>query len=456
MDTEFYARLRALAAEYDMLPSEGLVLCAVSGGIDSMALLHALCALRAHYGFSVAAAHFNHHLRAEASEHDADFVRAHCAHIDLPCYLGEGNVRVEAAARGTGIEETARAMRYAFLEETAAQTKAVRIATAHHADDNLETLLLHLTRGTGLRGLCGIPPRRGTIIRPFLELSRAEIEAYLQRNHIPFAEDETNADTGFSRNRLRHELIPVLRSLNPNLTRATATAMRSLREDEAYLEAQAAALFHCANRAEDGMVLPVDVLCRAPRAVAIRTLQRILEEIEAPPASAVHLRGILAIAAGDNPAAALHLPGGVLVHRVYGDLLLAWDRDHEPLPPLEPLPLARNAVVQAGDWQVSCREVLCPTDAVQTATHCYLRAEGLDALTLRARTVGDFLALPGRRNKTLKKLLIEEKIPRRERERLPVLVCGERVLAVAGLGAARDALASPGVAALELHFIKGN
>ena len=184
-----------------MLPGGGTVLCALSGGRDSMAMLHILSRL-AEEGFRVAAAHFNHRLRS-AADRDEAFVRDWCRERDIPLTCGAGDVRTFAAREGLGIEDAARKLRYAFLETAARDMGADRIATAHHREDNAETVLLHLLRGTGLQGLGGIAPVRGKIVRPLLETSRAEIDEYVQRNSIPYVEDESNQDTHFTRNRLR-------------------------------------------------------------------------------------------------------------------------------------------------------------------------------------------------------------------------------------------------------------
>ena len=210
-------RVLAFCQREELLPRGGLVLAAVSGGADSMCLLTLLSHLAPKAGFTLAAAHYNHGLRGAEADRDEDVVRAWREQEGIPCYFGRGDVAGQATALGKGIEETARAMRYGFLEETAARMGANRIAAAHNAEDQAETLLLHLTRGSGLQGLTGMAPRRGRLIRPLLETSREEIEAYNRANNIPHVEDGTNTDLNYSRNYLRHQVIPLLKRLNPNV-----------------------------------------------------------------------------------------------------------------------------------------------------------------------------------------------------------------------------------------------
>lgn len=452
---EFEAAIRALCSEYAMLPEGKTVLCALSGGMDSMVLLDVLVKLSGNLGFSLCAAHYNHKLRGEESQRDADFVASYCEAQKIPLILGEGNVAWEAEKQGRGIEETARSMRYAFLEDTAKTIGAARILTAHHADDNVETVLLHLVRGTGLRGLTGIPPVRGIIARPLLSTTRQEISDYVQRNKLPFVEDSSNEDPTFARNRLRHQVLPILKELNPNLISSVSGAVRSLREDQVYLEARALEVFREAHRAEDGMVIATNSLARIPKALAVRVIQKMLEEIEAPAPSQVHYTAIIAIAQGADPSASLHLPGGILVQRVYGDLLIAWDWEHEKLPLLDETELNINGVTEIGAWRVDCRERICPEESMPGEQLFYLDKHKVnEPLILRSRQIGDMLALPARRSKTLKKLMIEEKVPRRDREQLPVLVDKAGVIAVAGLGPDRTRLATSGEPAYELSFVQ--
>ena len=232
-------RVWSYARKWNML--DGLVLCAVSGGRDSMVMLHLLSALGAEGSFRIAAAHFNHRLRP-AADRDEAFVRDWCREQGIPLTCGAGDARGFACREGLSVEDAARKLRYAFLESAARDMGADHIATAHHREDNAETVLLHLLRGTGLQGLGGIAPVRGAIVRPLLETSRAEIDAYAARNSVPYVEDESNRDTRFTRNRLRLEVLPLLEEISPGCTVRIAAAAELLREENEHLRREAEAL----------------------------------------------------------------------------------------------------------------------------------------------------------------------------------------------------------------------
>ena len=229
------AEAAAFADQYQMLPQGSTVLCAVSGGKDSMALLSVLQTLAPERNLMIHAAHFNHQLRGEESQRDENFVSKWCADHNIPLTIGSGDVAQAAQEQGKGIEETARAMRYGFLTETAQEVGAEKIATAHNADDNAETVLLHLVRGSGLDGLTGIPPVRGILIRPLLGVPRIDIEVYLAQENIPHVEDSSNQDTKFARNRIRQAILPVMKDLNPAFVSTLSANLVHLREDRELL-----------------------------------------------------------------------------------------------------------------------------------------------------------------------------------------------------------------------------
>lgn len=439
---------RALAQEYAMLPRGGTVLCAVSGGADSMCLLHWLLQGAEAGGYAVAAAHYNHRLRGAESDRDAAFVRDWCTARGVPCLLGGGDVAGEAACSGQGVEEAGRRLRYAFLRQAAEEAGAQVIATAHTADDNGETLLLHLIRGSGLQGLTGIPPRRGVLIRPLLTTSRQEVEAYNAEHGVAWVEDATNADPAYARNFVRLQVMPLLRELNPSLTAALSSAAASLRQDNDFLNAQAARTVSAARWAEDDLVLRADLLASLPPALGARVVQGVVERM-APDTvlSRAHRQAVLDLARGQDPSARTDLPGGLAVQRVYGELLFT---DHEePLAPLEETPLAMPGETAAGSARIRCVLEELPAGEANLPDSFYLSCAKVEGgLTLRSRRAGDRLALPGRAGgKSLKKWLIDEKVPRRLRDRVPVLAAGEAVAAVAGLGPDAAFAARPGEAA---------
>ena len=428
---------RELIREYGMFPQGGTVLCAVSGGADSIYLLHRLALLRAPFacGFTLVAAHYNHHLRGEESDRDEAFVRQFVEGLVPPgsvrtwCWdhqeapeppveliVGGGDVAEEAKRRKMGIEETAREMRYAFLYEAARAVGADVIATAHTADDNLETLLLHLVRGTGLQGLTGIAPKQGMLVRPLLTTTRREIEDYLLRYRIPHVEDSSNADVCYARNRMRRQVIPLLESFNPALRENSIDTLRYLRADNDYLNTQAEQIAAQAQVTEEGVSVDAAAIARAPDPLAVRAVRQLLARTAGGTqnCSAVHLNALLRLCRGDDPSGEVRLPGGRTARRVYDHLV---NTDRPPLPPLEPFaPRRGENPVPGSDWTLR------------------LDGDPWPGLEIRPRRTGDEIVLPGRPRRSLKKLFIDKKIPRRSRERVPVLADADGVLAVAGFG----------------------
>ena len=449
-------QVKALTTEYDMFPRGGKVLCAVSGGADSMCLLHLAWSMAEAGGFQVTAAHYHHGMRGAAADADAAFVETFCKERNIPCVVERGDVYGQAQRLGLGVEETGRRLRYEFLRRTAEELGCNRIATAHNADDNLETLLLHLVRGAGLHGLAGIPPRRGEIVRPLLTTSRLDIEAYLAEHGLTHVEDCTNADESYARNRIRRQVVPVLRQLNPRLTESAAETMGYLRSDNDYLNAQAAAACAHARWAEDDLVIEARYIAQLPAAIAPRAARRMLEMMGDgnTDCSAAHLKAIVDLATGEDPSAVAFLPHGRLVQRVYKDLLFT--TQSEPLPPFSPTPLNLDGetALEGTPWRCRCWATTCPAEGEPGVL--YLAREAVEGeLVLRPRQTGDEIALPRRGGtKTVKKLFIDEKVPRRDRERVPVLADGAGVLAVAGFGADQSRLAQPGQPAYALIFWK--
>lgn len=427
--------LEQFIRDHDLIPPGSTVLCAVSGGADSICLLHALYHLRGRLGFSLAAAHYNHQLRGWASDQDAafvaQFVRLYCGE-DVPFFSGSGDVQAQAEARGAGIEETAREMRYAFLSQAAKQAGADYIATAHNADDNVETILFHLARGSGLRGLTGIPPKRDGLIRPLLSTPRRDIEAYLAHHCLSWVQDESNLDDTYTRNRIRHQVAPVLEDICPGLALRLADTAALLRADEALLSQQAQALSGQAELAEERLTLPASVIGDAPDPLATRAVRQLIGTLNGgdQDCGSIHLHDVVRLCRSSDPSAQIHLPYGLIARREYDRLVLTKEG---PMPiPKEAL-LPTPGKINAGYWRILCTAESYAGQP-QGPYDFWLDRQSALMLTLRPRRTGDWLRLPNRPHKTVKKWCIDEKIPAHLRPALPVLLCQDRVAAVVGLG----------------------
>lgn len=415
-----------------LIPAGGTVLCAVSGGADSVCLLHWLNTLRTRIPFTLVAAHYNHNLRAEQSARDEEFVRTFAGSF-CPVITGCGDVAAEAAARKAGIEETARDMRYAFLQQAAREVGADVIATAHNANDNAETMLLNLMRGCGLNGLCGIPPRRDNIVRPLLTTPRKNIEEYLRLHHLPHVEDSTNADDIYTRNRVRHQLIPLLEQFQPQLIPHMTQTARLLAQDELLLSQQAQEAACSARCIPHGIAVEARVIAQLPDALAPRAVRLLLDRLngDGGRCTTAHLQSVVALCRSDSPSAQADLPGGMLARRVYETLELI-----RPVPVTSlqavPLPLPGHLALAHGTVQVQ-RTVY--DGSAPSPTCFYLSCEKTrQGLILRPRRTGDTLTRPGQHARTLKKLMIDEKLPRHMRDAVPVLDCAGQVAGVIGLG----------------------
>lgn len=417
----------------DLLSPGDRVLCAVSGGADSVYLLHRLLRLAETGGFSVVCAHFNHRLRGAESDRDEQFVRDLCARWSVPLFVGQGDLadRSEAAAR---------AARYAFLERVSREQACQWIVTAHTADDQAETMLLNLARGAGLRGLAGIPPQREKLLRPLLDTTRDEIETDLAERGIPHVEDGTNAANDYARNRLRHEAIPALRSVNAQAVRHAAETAALLREDEDFLQSLAAEVIVAQN--EPGAAL--SDLRGLSRPVRARVFRRLfgagLEQR--------HVEDLHAFCQEDDPAA-LDLPG-VRVRREQGRLFAA----PAALPPLPELKLepGLDATLFEHGLRVT---VMGPAPMPEindsfTAYH-FKCTEIRGKLSLTARKPGDQIRLAGRGcTKRLNDLFAERGVPASRRDQIPVIRDGEGLAAAVGFGVAERLIPAPGDMAISV------
>lgn len=219
---------------YGMFKGAKEIVVGLSGGADSVSLAFLLLRLSEKYGYTLSALHFNHHLREEESDRDEEFVRRFCTDLGIPLTVESAFVGEEAKKRGQSTEECGRDLRYEALSRQA-QPEHCRIATAHTLNDNAETVLFHLARGTALKGLCGIPPVRDKIIRPLIHCTRREVEDYCRENGLAYVRDSSNDDISYTRNRIRHNVIPQLIEINPAFLEQIRRMTDALSEDEQYL-----------------------------------------------------------------------------------------------------------------------------------------------------------------------------------------------------------------------------
>lgn len=260
-------------------PARGeTIVVGLSGGADSVALTDALAALRRRRGFRLVAAHLDHGLRPESKD-DAAFCQSLCDALQVPLRVGTAAVRARAEAEAGGLEQAARRERYSFLRRVQQDDDAVAVAVAHTQDDQAETLLLRLLRGAGARGLAGMRPRRGDLVRPLLGVARARVLEHLRARGLGWREDATNADTRHLRNRVRHELVPYLEQrFNPRLREALARTAALLADEDDHIEAEARPLVGSAGLGEaEALVLERAPLAAAAPAVARAALRLALE-----------------------------------------------------------------------------------------------------------------------------------------------------------------------------------
>ncbi len=397
-------KLNALIRDRNMIQPGQQIVCAVSGGADSVALLFGLYLLREKLDFSLSAAHFNHHLRGIESDRDEAFVRDFCDRFDIPLHVGGGHV----TPGPKGLEAAAREARYAFL-----RTLPGTIATAHTADDNAETILLHLIRGTGLKGLCGIAPVGDRLIRPMLTVTRTEVEAFLEEYHLPHIHDSSNDADAFLRNRLRHHVMPLLQAENPRLAENLTAMALGLQEEERLLE----------RLAEDAYTLEISALRKMDEAIRCRVLERFLQEngVREPQRSHIALAERLVFS--EKPSAQAVFPNSVVLERCYDTLRVQPRKAEAWTVPVRP------GEIRVPGWRVTCREA---AEIINNATTFTLSVQG--DICLRSRQAGDEMRL-STGSKSLKKLFIDRKIPASQRHLVPVLADEGGVLAVPGIGA---------------------
>lgn len=432
---DLYTSVHRVIERYEMLPQGCCVVVGFSGGADSTALLHFLWKLSQKRNISVTAAHVNHCLRGEDSQRDEQFVRNWCGQRGISLVVKRVDLNQEAKIQGCGLEECGRAIRYAFFRELAGEQGAL-IATAHTLSDSVETVLLHLAQGCGLRGLTGIPPVRGTIIRPLIETTREQVERYCSENGLDYRTDVTNFSKDYSRNRIRLEVVPSLKMLNPSLEQTLLRTMRTTGEDEAYLSIQA---FDALERARVQGGYCAHQLRNLPSPIKSRALKALVERLGAGRLEARHIDRLCELL--EKSSGRISLPGGIdlelkdgsLRKRIYNTCTEPWEctllpprRICEKERKLEILLVSKKEYDQRRKFNKKLFN-----NALDYATIT-------DSIHLRNRRPGDRFCQAGRGvTKPLKKLFNEAKIPTEQRDLLCLAAKGSQVIWLEGFGAAQ-------------------
>ena len=417
-----------------VLPTRGRpVLCAVSGGLDSMCLLDLLDRWCRERDGRVVAAHFNHRLRGTESDRDETFVRDWCAAHDISFVSGSGDVRGLAEREGLSLEEAARNLRYAFLRQEAEKLgPRIWIYTAHHADDNAETILFNLIRGTGVAGLTGMAYQQDGIYRPLLNVARAELADYAAAYGIPHVEDSTNGDPdAAARNYLRLEVMPRLKQINPKAVEHINSAGRRLRVVDRSLEEEAVRRTAQVEVREGRVTLSKRALAEAPDAVKPRMLLRLFDllGVGRRDITAAHLNAILYLTRDTlwGRESRVDLPHGVTARYCREWLIL-----ETRLQLLTEVQLLLGCPVTWGDYRLT---LLDQPEGEGLALRPWRQGERM-GLTVGPVAPGDRLCLPETHGggRSVKRLCLDHRISLSERDRLPALYAGGALAAVWWLG----------------------
>lgn len=428
--------------KHNMLEPGHKVVVAVSGGADSLALIHLLCRMRKYIPLTLYVAHVNHGLRGQAAREDARFVENMAREWGLEYFLKEAKVAELAQKWGVSEEEAGRKVRYDFFKEVLHQVGGHKIALAHHRDDQAETILHNIIRGTGLAGLSGIKPvRDGIIIRPLLEISRKEIEDYCHEHSLKYRIDHTNEEVIYTRNRIRHMVIPLIEEhFNPNFSNSLVRMGDILRVDEDFLDHYSRQVFDTITRHKDNEVkISLLDFLKCHMAVQARVIRLGLELLKEDLVGIehVHIEGVLDIALNSNVGATLNLPHGLKARKDYDYLVLsigkaAEGEDLVPVPDfLYELPVPGEVFIPELGVKILAQPEEEYTVLNRGKKCIYIDAEAVqgDKLFVRNRRNGDrFKPLGMKGTKKLKDYFIDNKIPRHKRDSIPLVVDRDNII----------------------------
>ena len=416
-------KIREYIDKFHMLNKGDTVVLGLSGGPDSVCLFFVLLALKEELGLKVHALHVNHCIRGEDADEDEAYVRSLCIDYEVPLKVERIDIPVLAAESGRSTEEEARIARYDAFERLADSMDSgtvVKIAVAHNADDNAETVLFHMARGTGLDGMCGIAPVRERVIRPLLAVSKAEILDFLNENQIPYCVDATNAEVDYDRNRIRHNIMPELTEINQRAVCHITDMTDRLREVADYISLEARGLLEIAKLDDDK--LRKRAIATAPRVIASQALKEYISKYMPfqKDVSATHVDAILGLLNEDGERQ-VDLPYKKVFIISYEELYII-DRE------------SKEGTLNTGEFTVRefdyTSDMGYPLDAYTKWFDC---DRITDNIVMRTRAEGDFLSIDSAGNhKMLQDYFIDQKIPRHLRDEIPLVCDGSHVMWVVG------------------------
>lgn len=430
--------------QYKLLSANQSLILGVSGGVDSLAMMHLFAQIRSIVPINLHVATYNHGIRGKSGEDDVAFVCAMAEKWHIPYTAGQGDVPHLAQVQNLGIEAAARQARYDFFAQVANEIGTDRVAVAHHADDQAETILMHLIRGSGLQGLTGmqmIAPMPYhpliTLIRPLLQLSRSQLENYCRENELQAQEDETNQNTDYLRNHIRHVIVPHLQAINPNVTTALGRLGQSLALDKAYLQSRfQSEVLQYTTINEKRWHIPRTIFVSLPPALQHRFVMNSFYQITAQSVSLQYENVVHAVdlAINGRLGKIAELGGGLQLRVGYEHIYIEHEsapldeKDFRLIPESSDLKLAIPSITRCGDIEVSISYE--KSDLNQDGKIVEVSEKW--NLTIRTRRPGDRfypLGMKGHSRK-LKDWMIDKKIPRQLRDKIPLIATEDFIVAV--------------------------
>jgi tRNA(Ile)-lysidine synthase len=453
-------RIVATVEKYSMLKGGDTVLVGLSGGPDSVCLLHLLHRLKEKIGLKLYAAYVNHNLRPEETPGEIEFCTNLCKKLLIDFTVKSIDVNAYAKDQGLNKQEAARELRYRIFDETAFEAGANKIALAHNADDQAETLIMRLLRGTGPKGLCGIPATRGKIIRPLIQIERRTIEDFLSAEKIPFVIDSSNLRPDYFRNRIRQSIMPFFKEINPNLS---ATIMRTasiMQEEEEYFEVVVTKTLMklISRKSPDKIELFIRPMEVMNTVILRRVLRRAIGETKGIRGiSFEHIEDIVNLIKRGRAGDRLHLPKGIRAIKEYSLLIITSEKPAKissyTLEPPAKFPIREAGLVMEASFEE-------PAGKADGGISSVALDAGLLTLPLqvRPRQAGDFFYPAGfGKKKKLQDFFVDEKVPRDERDKIPIVVSGDDIIWVAGYRAdERFRVTGHTQKILRLVIVKGN